>query len=144
MEDFSTEKIMAEIRGEILEGHLHISDLSFTTFYYRKLIRMLKNQEELVLFGAGRYGELILKVLIQEGIQTVRCFCDNSMQVIGRCVYGMKVLSLQDAFQKYRDACFVITPQDYENEIMRQLVHTGVDVEKIVIFNIKNTGMVAE
>lgn len=144
MEEFNTEKVMLEIRRGIQERHLHMSNLSFSTFYYRKLIRLLKDQEELVLFGAGKYGELILRVLIQEEIQTVRCFCDNSKQVIGSCVCGMKVLSLQDAFQKYRDACFVITVKDYENEIMRQLVHAGVDIENIVVFNIKNTGMVAE
>ena len=45
---------------------------------------------------------------------------------------------------QYPDACFVITPKDYENEILRQLVHMGVDVENIVIFNIKNTGLIVE
>ncbi|MCI8899528.1 MAG: hypothetical protein HFH76_02695 [Lachnospiraceae bacterium] len=141
---FNTEKVMEQLRGEIQEKQFHMSELSFTTFYYRKLIRMLEGREKLVLFGAGRYGELILRMLRQEGIQTVQCFCDNSVRRIGSCVCGLEVRSLEDVCLNYPDACFVITPKDYENEILHQLVHTGVDIANIMVFNIKNTGMVVE
>lgn len=141
---FDTERVMKEIHDKIVVKQPRLSDLYFTTFYYRKLIRMLKNPADLVLFGAGRYGEIVLDALKGEGIRSVRCFCDNSDKAIGNVVDGLEVLSPCDAAKRYPDACFVITPKDYENEILRQLVHMGVDIENIVIFNIKNTGLIAE
>lgn len=144
MEEFNTENAMREIRESISVNHCSPGDLSFTTFYYRKLIEILKDTDELILFGAGRYGQIMFMALMQEGIRTVSCFCDNSDQVIGSFVCGVEVLSPQDAIQRYPNACFVITPKDYDNEILRQLVHAGVDIDNIVICNIKNTGMVVE
>lgn len=144
MEKFSTQQAMAEIHRGIAQEKPCLSDLYFTTFYYRKLIRMLKEPQRLVLFGAGKYGETILAALKREGIDTVQCFCDNNDKALGKRIDGLKVISPQDAMNQYPDACFVITPKDYENEILRQLVHMGVNVENIVIFNIKNTGLIVE
>lgn len=144
MAEFDTQQVMEEIHKKISEANSHLSDLYFTTFYYRKLIKMLKKSTDLVLFGAGRYGEIVLSALKGEGISSVRCFCDNSDKAIGNVIDDLEVLSPQDAVKRYPAACFVITPKDYENEILRQLVHMNVDIENIVIFNIKNTGLAVE
>ncbi len=136
MAEFTTQQVMKEIQEELSKTMPHLGDLYFTTFYYRKLIRLLKEQKELVLFGAGKYGIAILAALKREGISNVRCFCDNNDE--------LPVISPEDALEQYPDACFVITPKDYENEILRQLVRMGVDIESIVIFNIKNTGLIVE
>lgn len=144
MEEFRTECVMKKIRKQISTAPICLSKLSFTTFYYRKLIHMLKASEQIVLFGAGRYGEAVFDMLRQESIDSVQCFCDNSDKVIGNLVCGVKILSPQEAFKRYPNACFIITPKDYENEILRQLVHMGVEIDNIVIFNIKNTGMAVE
>lgn len=144
MVEFDTQQVMEEIHKNISEAQPCLGDLHFTTFYYRKLIKMLKNPTELVLFGAGRYGEIVLSALKGDGISSVRCFCDNSDKAIGNIIDELEVLSPQDALKRYPNACFVITPKDYENEILRQLVHMGVDIENIVIFNIKNTGLIVE
>ena len=79
-----------------------------------------------------------------QAFQTVQCFCDNNSMVWDKVVCGKKVFSPQEAVSRYPDACFVITPKDYENEILRQMVCLGVDIENILIFNIKNTGLVEE
>lgn len=144
MGEFNTQQVMAEIQKKIFEEQPCLSDLHFMSFYYRKLIRILKEPEKLVLFGAGRYGEIILSFLEQEGIQTAQCFCDNDVQALGRYICGLEVISPKDALRRYPNACFVITPKDYENEILRQLVHMGVSIDNIVIFNIKNTGIPVE
>lgn len=144
MEKFNTQRAMEEICHAIAEEKPCLSDLHFTTFYYRKLIKMLKAPEELVLFGAGKYGGAVLAALKREGIDGVRCFCDNNDKAWGNLIDGLEVISPQEAVEQYPDACFVITPKDYENEILRQLVHMGVDIENIVICNIKNTGLIVE
>lgn len=144
MAEFTTQQAMKEIKEELSKTKPHLSDLYFTTFYYRKLVRLLKEQKELVLFGAGKYGTAILAALKREGINNVRCFCDNNEKALGKIVDELPVISPGDALEQYPDASFVITPKDYENEILRQLVHMGVDIESIVIFNIKNTGLIVE
>ncbi|MDE5696538.1 MAG: hypothetical protein K2I96_03860 [Lachnospiraceae bacterium] len=144
MGEFNTQLTMRDIFRKISETQPHLSDLYYTTFYYRKLVRMLREQSKLVLFGAGKYGEIVFAALEQEGIDTIQCFCDNNDRVVETLVHGLEVLSPQDALKCYPDACFVITPKDYDNEILRQLIHMGVDIENIVIFNIKNTGLMVE
>lgn len=144
MAEFTTQQAMKDIQEALSVAKPHLSDLHFTTFYYRKLVRILKEQKELILFGAGKYGTAILAALKQERIDSVRCICDNNGKLIGQLIDGLEVISPQDALEQYPDACFVITPKDYENEILRQLVHMGVAIENIVIFNIKNTGLVVE
>jgi len=144
MEKFNTQQAMAEIYEEIAEGDFCLSDLHFTTFYYRKLVKMLRKPEKLVLFGAGKYGGIILAALKRERIDTVQCFCDNNEKALGNIIDSLEIISPQDAMKRYPNACFVITPKDYENEILRQLIHMGVDIENIVIFNIKNTGLIIE
>lgn len=144
MREFNTQQAMEEIYEEIAKEKPCMSDLYFTTFYYRKLIKLLRKSPQLVLFGAGKYGEAILAALKREGIDTVQCFCDNNGKAVGSMVDGLKIISPQDAVEQYPEACFVITPKDYENEILRQLVHMGVDIENIVVFNIKNTGLIIE
>lgn len=144
MEQFRTQQVMNDIQKKILENRPHFSELNFTTFYYRKLVKLLKEFDRLILFGAGRYGQIVRETLLLENMDTVRCFCDNNSGAWGKDVCGLEVLSPQDAFLRYPDACFVITPKDYENEILRQLVHMGVCIDHILIFNIKNTGMAIE
>lgn len=144
MEKFHTQQVMEEIQKRTLENRPHFSELNFTTFYYRKLIKLLKEFHQLILFGAGRYGEIVWETLQLESMDTVQCFCDNNSGAWGKLVRGLEVLSPQDAFSRYPDACFVITPKDYENEILHQLVHMGVCIDHILIFNIKNTGMAIE
>lgn len=144
MGEFNTQQTMNGIRRKISGTQPHLSDLYFTTFYYRKLVKMLRERSELVLFGAGKYGETVLEALGQEGIDTIVCFCDNNERAVGTFVKGLEILSPQDALKRYPEACFVVTPKDYDNEILRQLVHMGVDIENIVIFNIKNTGLTVE
>lgn len=144
MGEFNTQQIMTEIKNKISIGRPGLSELHYTTFYYRKLIMMLKERTKLVLFGAGIYGEKVLAALLQEGIETVQCFCDNSDKTWGKVIDGLQVCSPQEAVKRYPGACFVITPKDYENEILRQLFHLGIDIENILIFNIKNTGIVEE
>lgn len=144
MGEFNTQQAMEKIRAEIAEGKPCLSDLHFTTFYYRKIIKMLRVPKRLVLFGAGKYGETVLAALKREGIDTVQCFCDNNSRAVGKLIDDLEIVSPQDAVDRYPDACFVITPKDYENEILRQLVHMGVDIENVMIFNIKNTGLIME
>lgn len=140
MEDFAVENVMRALRENIKEKKLCSSDLSFTSRYHHKFMQELKKLDEIVLFGAGRHGEMLYDDIIQHGIDTVRCFCDN--KAAGQMIKGMQVLLPRDAVSQYPDAYYVITPNDFQNEILLQLVDMGIRVNHIRLFNMLNTGLI--
>lgn len=141
MEQFAVEDVMKRIRGEIRDKGLCIDELSYISPYHNRMMKRLKLCKELIIFGVGKYGQLTLEDLEQHGISTVKCICDNNKKVIGKKIRGYGVLSPEDAFANYPNASFVITPSEYENEILAQLIHMGVKIENAIIFNVKITGL---
>ena len=144
MEQFAVEQVMDRIRKEIEDKGMCTDELSYISPYHNKMIKKLKTYRELIIFGAGGYGKILLEDLEQHGISTVKCICDNGAKVIGKEIEGYKVMAPAEAMKAYPDACFVITPKGYENEILSQLIRLGVKVENILIFNLKLTGLEIE
>ncbi len=144
MQNFSVEEVMDNIRVEIRDKGLNIDELSYISPYHNKMIKKLKSYNELIIFGAGEYGRIIVEDLEQHGISTIQCICDNNPKVIEKEMWGYKVLTPESALLAYKDACFVITPKEYENEILSQLIHMGVTIEHILFFNVKYTGLEIE
>lgn len=144
MTNFNVEAVMQEIRTEISEKEFCTTQLSYVTSYYRRLVEKLRKKESIVLFGAGTYGKALWQDLKLCGIETVECFCDNGKELSGTKIGDMNVLTLKEALQKYPDACYVITPRDYQDEILHQLMENGLAAEQIITANIKNTGLVIE
>ncbi len=142
MAKFDVEEVMAELRERIIKEQMRPGNLQYATYYYRRMIQRLSEKKELVIFGAGKYGQGVLDVLRLERIGTIACFCDNNDKMIGTCIQGVEVLSLHEATKRYADACYIVTPIDYENEILQQLLCAGIKSENIVIYNTRNTGMV--
>lgn len=142
MDKFNVEQTMEEIRSMLKERKLRDSQLYYVSRYHNRMIKQLLEAEEIVLFGAGEYGKIILKDLQQQEIHTVKCFCDNNKSLIGSEIEGIKVLSPEDAVSQFSKAYFVVSPKDYMNEILRQLVHMGIEVDCILLFDVKNAGLV--
>ena len=137
--NFRAEEVMENLKREILQKNLFLSDLTFTTLYYRNLVNELRAYADIVLFGAGRDGRAVLDILRQDRVDTVRCFCDN-MIIQDECM-GIKVILPEDATRSYLGACFVITAKNYRNEMLAQLMRLGVDIGNIKLFEIENTGL---
>lgn len=144
MGKFFVEEVMETIRAEIKDKGLSVDELSYISPYHNKMIKQLKTYKELIIFGAGEYGKIIVEDLEQHGIFTIQCICDNNTKAIGKEIGGYKVLSPEDALKAYKNACFVITPKGYENEMLSQLIHMGVAFEHILFFNVKYTGLEIE
>lgn len=141
MEKFMVENVMDMLREDIKRKKLCSSELSFVSLYHNRLIQNLKNLKSIVLFGAGKYGELILNDLLQHGIDTVQCFCDNKIKV--NSIQGLRVISPQEAMELYPDAYYVITPRDFQYEMLVQLVHLGINVDNVRLFELANTGLIS-
>lgn len=141
MENFIVENVMNMLREDIRKEKLCSSDLSFTTYYHHKSIQEFKTFDRIILFGAGRYGEIALDDMLQHGIDAVRCFCDNS--AAGSSIKGVEVISPKEAAALYPNVYFVITPKDYQNEMLVQLVNMGISVDHIRLYDLLNTGLIA-
>lgn len=141
MKEFKVEEVMNTIRKEIKEKGACTDELSYITTYHNKLIKQLKTKKELVIFGAGMYGKSILDDLEQHGIMTIKCFCDNNTKSIGKKIGDYEVLAPQEAWKKYPEACFIITPKLFKNEILIQLIQMGISIDNILTFNVQLAGM---
>lgn len=141
MGQFAVEEVMRRIREEIKDKGMCIDELGYIRPYHSRMMERLKTYGELIIFGAGEYGKTTAEDLEKCGISTVRCICDNNKQLAGKEIRGHKVLSPEDAFEAYPDAGFIITPREYENEILAQLIHMGVKIENAVIFNLVTAGL---
>lgn len=140
MEKFGVEKVMENIRTEISQKQLNSGMLSFTTLYYRKMIEFFKRQSELIIFGAGKYGTIVAEDLLQQGFDTIKCICDNKAAVDP--IHGINVLLPKDAVKLYPNACYVIVSKLYENEMLSQLIHLGIQIDNARIFNLERTGLI--
>lgn len=139
MAKFNVEKVMESIRTEISKQNLNSSMLSFITPYYRKMIACLKGKSEIVIFGAGKFGTIVVEDLLQQGLDTIKCICDN--KVVTEPMKGIQVLSPGDAVRLYPNACYIIVSKLYENEMLSQLIHLGIEVNNIKILNVDSTGL---
>jgi FkbM family methyltransferase len=68
-----------------------------------------RNEERLILFGAGPLGRLVLQGLIQAGLRPI-AFADNNERLWNTHIEGVPVLAPATASDLYGDsACFVVT-----------------------------------
>lgn len=138
---FDVETVMRQIKEQAKQLKINQDRLHYKTDYYYKSIRYLSQQNKIVLFGAGEFGQLLYQELLYNEIQTVVGVCDNNEKAIGSNFDKYKILRPQDAVAMFKDACFVITPIHYDNEILQQLVELGLPIKQIRLFNMKITGL---
>lgn len=107
--------------------------MELVTGWYENL-RELISEGELVIFGAGRYGMDLLMFLAKNGIAPV-AFADNDNSMEGRSIYGIQVLTTDEAVAWHRDALFLIANKKCPYYIRNQLVRKGIDEDRIMIFD---------
>jgi len=89
---------------------------------------VLKNRNRecnIVLFGAGIYGEIALDCLRESNI-SVRCFCDNDIGKQGKMVRGIPVISPKELASLDKPAV-IITARHKAREIAGQLAQMDVE-----------------
>lgn len=70
---------------------------------------LLKVKEEIVIYGAGKYGQRVYMSLKEKGLaEKVKAFCVSDEAASGGEVEGVKVVSVKVAAEKFPEACFLI------------------------------------
>lgn len=141
LKDFSVVEIVHSIKKEIDKEKLPVGKQFLAEDYYERRVEEYRKQDKLVIFGAGNYGRLLYQMLCLEGLHSVQCFCDNTPANQQRKVVDLDILAPEEAVRRYPDAMYIITPKGYENEIARQLVHSGVDIGQISVFVMALSGL---
>lgn len=113
-----TKKIYAHYRNGVIFDYLFEKKEE----YY---IRRILGKKEIVLFGAGDFGERLYGILKRKKIK-VSFFIDNSTQKQERGFCGLKVKSV-DSFLPYQKDYLVLVVAAFHNQaISEQLINLGL------------------
>ena len=139
----NVEKCCEAIKEEILCRQITVSEQYLASPYYDRWIDEFRHQNQIVIVGAGFYAMRLLEMLRLEGLrEKVSTICDNNKAKHGTMINGIGVISIEEAAEMYADAYYIITPKQYENELLRQLTGLHIPVKHIAIWTFAYTGLV--
>lgn len=90
---------------------------------YKLDIQELK-KKKVILFGAGAYGEMVMRYLADNGIE-IFCYCDNDESKHGKFISGKKIISTKEMIDLDNYIVF-ITARHCSNQIKIQLESIGI------------------
>lgn len=133
--------IVSQIRGDIQkkmgeaqQGAVPPAEKRVQKTSYKGIAERARDKEEIIIVGAGSYGKKLYEIFKENGIESVQCFADNSSANYVNGVYDKRVISIQEAVEKHKNAYFIVTPKYYFMEIIRQLHLLGVPIDQIDCF----------
>ena len=98
-----------------------MSDLMYVALQY----------EEVVIFGAGKYGEYAYGTLKANGYSGKICFCDNAQEKWGKQYMDADIVSPEEAAKKHGKAFYMIANAKHAEEIYQQLRSLGICGKRI-------------
>ena len=94
----------------------------------------MRSEDELVLFGTGIRGNAIYVFLKNNGIESIKAFCDNDTEKQGKSMYGVDIMSPERAVSAYPNAKYIITSVGMEKVMRQQLEHLGVYQNRVSLY----------
>lgn len=95
----------------------------------------LKNKKKIFIISAGEMGQSVAIFLLVNSYCGDVSFCDNNQALHNKELMGIKVESVENAVEKYKDA-FYIMPGNFQycGVLSKQLTEYGVDRRNIYTF----------
>ncbi len=124
----NVENIVQMLQEEIAQKK---QEIKITVKKDSMLLEKLEDKEKVIIVGSGNFGLQCYELIRQSGNDKVICFADNGYEKYTHGLIGKKVISLESAVEKYKDAHFVVTPKYHFMEIIRQLHEIGLPLEQI-------------
>lgn len=94
------------------------------------LLETLKNKEKIVIFGAGRYGDILVKAFPEFPWVA---YIDNDKRKWGTTLHGLPIVSCNELQRCYQDAFVVISLLNYWEEVVRQFSKDNIQNEYYVL-----------
>lgn len=96
--------------------------------------KLLCEKKNLIICGAGVYGQRILRYLEINGVkQYVICFCDSNESLNGKYIEDIPVRLLGDVCQEYLDADYLVSGR-YVKEIYQMLREKSIEKIHVLFF----------
>ncbi len=103
----------------------------------RELLAVFRNATSIVVVSAGDWGSSLLKLDEKLGTGKICAVCDNSPIRQKEMTEGWKVISVEEAVQKYPGASFVIANKRHARELFEQLEALGIACADIFCYREK-------
>lgn len=138
---FELDDIWADERNEIM--YFLISRKMYTkrllaqaeaVYKWLEGLKGLIRDKKIIIFGAGRYGMLLLPFLIKNGIN-IEAMADNQIWLTNNSFYGIRVYNADEAARHYRKAFFLIANKTSGEQIKAQLSSLGIPDDNMLIFD---------
>lgn len=112
-----------------------LKDTSVTTAKkMEKLVEIVKKcrGKKIVICGCGVRGKNVNVLLAKEN---VLCMCDQNKELFGKIIGCRRVVSYEEATNKFPDAMFVIANRFHSEEVIKRLELLGIKKEKMVLYD---------
>ncbi|MBE5978964.1 MAG: glycosyltransferase [Paenibacillaceae bacterium] len=119
--------------GDIGETHKFDQDRTMLKKDLLQIAKIFREKEEIVIFGAGKYGEDLaeLNYIFLKG--NVVAICDNDINKINREVRGLLVEEPKETVLKHKNAFYVIANRHKPQEILDQLRVSGISPDSVYL-----------
>lgn len=94
--------------------------------------RYLEGKKHITIFGSGEYGRNLLAFLLINDFDGDICFCDNDQNKQSTEISGCRVWSVNEAYKKFPDTCFLLPSKRLYMEMKAQLLKMGVKPGQIM------------
>ena len=114
-----------------------ITETRLFSEHYNKALKEIRDAEEIVIFGVGVYGKVLVNDIKDYEIAKVLCFCDNNPELAGTKFQGIDVYDRKSMLERFPHVMVVITPKIYMNEILRQLLKDGKSMDEMMVVDVE-------
>lgn len=119
--------------GDIGETHKFNQDRTMLKRDLLQIAKIFREKEEIVIFGAGKYGEVMaeLNYIFLKG--NVVAICDNYINKLNRKVSGLLVEEPKETVLKHKSAFYIIANKQKAQEILDQLRDYGISRDSVYL-----------
>lgn len=103
---------------------------------YANFVQDMREKEQIVMFGSGKAARFAMCLLRMNRLENIVAVCDNDCRKWGEWYMHCKILPPQEAVQQYPDAQYLIANKTCPKEIRKQLMDSGIPLEKISIYEL--------
>ena len=94
--------------------------------------RGLNNEEQIIIYGAGKVGRHTLKILRSAGWEKkVMCFCDGNRDMAGNMIDGVMVRTVEESCTMYPFGTFLVASMCVR-QMVENLLRYGIEKIHII------------
>ncbi len=93
---------------------------------FEHVVAILKKEKKIVIYGAGRYGEIVVKLSKILSRNNIVAICDSDEQKHNREIAGLKIRDPQETVIKHKNSFYLIANKKNSEAISLQLKNLGI------------------